>query len=171
MVRGNMEIAVRLMRKLSVRARDAERRLCELRDEMIAGGSSSPSVTPAAGAAAQSAESEADETEPRPAGPCFVAEDGRRHFAVPANDAVIGRFDPVTESEPDIDLTEVDSKRSVSRRHARVVRTVDGQVLIEEIGVLNGTFINGARLSPGEPHPLRDGDEVGFGTVKMRFMD
>ena len=38
----------------------------------------------------------------------------------------MGRFDPVTEMRPEVDLTSLDLKRSVSRRHARLIRTDDG---------------------------------------------
>jgi pSer/pThr/pTyr-binding forkhead associated (FHA) protein len=41
--------------------------------------------------------------------------------------------------------------------------------LIEEIGALNGTFVNGTQLTTGQAHPLADGDEVGLGMVKLRF--
>ena len=36
--------------------------------------------------------------------------------------------------KPDVDLTQVDLKRSVSRRHARLVETDDGYALTEEVG-------------------------------------
>jgi pSer/pThr/pTyr-binding forkhead associated (FHA) protein len=84
-------------------------------------------------------------------------------------ETMIGRYDPVTELKPDVDLTELDLKRSVSRRHARIVDSEEGLVVIEEVGALNGTFVNGTRLTAGEPHPVEDGDRVGFGMVKLVF--
>ena len=90
-------------------------------------------------------------------------------FGVQAQETLIGRFDPVTEQMPDIDLTQVDLKRSVSRRHARLVRTDDGFVLTEEIGALNGTFVNSTKLVTGRPHPVTDGDRVSIGMVKLVF--
>ena len=38
------------------------------------------------------------------------------------SETTIGRKDPVTGIYPDIDLTPVDSQRSVSRRHAKIYR-------------------------------------------------
>ena len=73
------------------------------------------------------------------------------------------------ELKPDVDLTELDLKRSVSRRHARIVDSDDGLVVIEEVGALNGTFVNGTRLTAGEPHAIEDGDRLGFGMVKLLF--
>jgi pSer/pThr/pTyr-binding forkhead associated (FHA) protein len=70
---------------------------------------------------------------------------------------------------PDVDLTQVDLKRSVSRRHARLVRTNEGFILTEEIGALNGTFVNTTKLVTGRAHPVQDGDKVGIGMVKLVF--
>ncbi len=59
----------------------------------------------------------------------------------------------------------------VSRRHARFV--VDGeQVLVEDLGSTNGTFVNGDRVL--SPRPLEDGDKVQVGTstiLKFSFHD
>jgi len=70
---------------------------------------------------------------------------------------------------PDVDLTQVDLKRSVSRRHARLVRGADGFALTEEVGALNGTFVNGTKLVTGRPHPVQDGDKISLGMVKLVF--
>lgn len=50
----------------------------------------------------------------------------------------------------------------VSRSHARF-RMVGGTLSVEDVGSTNGTYVNGRRLS-GAPEPLRDGDEVRFGS-------
>ena len=80
---------------------------------------------------------------------------------------LIGRYDPVTELKPDVDLTDIDLKRSVSRRHARILKTENGYVLIEEVGALNGTFVNGTKLVAGQAEPIADGDNLGLGMVKL----
>ena len=90
-------------------------------------------------------------------------------FPLKDNETLIGRYDPVTELNPDVDLTEVDLKRSVSRRHARIVRSGGSFSVIEEVGALNGTFVNGDKLVAGQPHPIQDGDKLGVGMVKMVF--
>ena len=61
------------------------------------------------------------------------------------------------------------SKRSVSRRHARILHGKDGYTLVEEVGALNGTFVNGTKVEAGQPQALADGDEVGIGMVKLIF--
>jgi pSer/pThr/pTyr-binding forkhead associated (FHA) protein len=82
---------------------------------------------------------------------------------------LIGRFDPVSDLKPDIDLTAIDLKRTVSRRHARVVKTETGFAILEESGAMNGTFVNGERIAGDAPRSLADGDRVRLGSVKLVF--
>jgi hypothetical protein len=51
---------------------------------------------------------------------------------------------------------------TVSRRHARVEMRV-GEWRIEDLGSLNGTWVNGGRIEPGKAHPLKEGDTVALG--------
>src|SRR3954454_24526394 len=53
----------------------------------------------------------------------------------------------------------------LSRVHARVFRDASGQLMIEDLGSTNGTFVNGARI--GAPQPLRSGDEVRVGQTTL----
>lgn len=81
----------------------------------------------------------------------------------------IGREDPVSNIFPDIDLTDYGGDESgVSREHARVT-IQGGQILIEDLDSLNYTHVNQQRLTPGQPHPLNDGDEVQLGKLKLTF--
>ena len=79
------------------------------------------------------------------------------------------RRDPVTGIFPDIDLTPVDNQRSVSRRHSKIYRRGGKFFFGEEIGTMNSTFLNGKRLETGIPAEIRQGDEVRFGVVILRF--
>ena len=85
------------------------------------------------------------------------------------SEALIGRYDPVTDLKPDVDLSSVDLKRSVSRSHARIFRTEEGHFITEEIGALNNSLVNGTRLVTGRAHPLQDGDRITLGMVKLVF--
>ncbi len=82
---------------------------------------------------------------------------------------IIGREDPVSNVFPDIDLTDHGGDEGgVSRRHARVF--IQGQqVLIEDLNSTNYTHVNQQRLTPGQPHPLHDGDQVRLGRVKLTY--
>lgn len=103
-----------------------------------------------------------------PAGRPRLCHESGQEFALPDGDAVVvgRRSGNVT---PDLDLTPVDTQRSLSRRHARIVRDGGGFVVQEETGVPNGTFVRGSRLQPGQAVPLQDGDEIGFGVVVLHF--
>ncbi len=91
-------------------------------------------------------------------------------LTVGARESSVGRMDPVTHIHPDVDLTPVDTKRSISRRHARMRREEDGTFsVIEDVGTMNGTYVNGIRLTAGVPHPVVNGDSVVFGTIQCRF--
>lgn len=47
----------------------------------------------------------------------------------------------------------------VSGRHARV-RSVGGTFFLEDAESANGVLVNGTKLHPGEPFPLKEGDQV-----------
>jgi hypothetical protein len=94
---------------------------------------------------------------------------GRRVPLPPGGEAVLGRLDATRGVFPDVDLTpDGGLEGGVSRRHARVHQQ-KSQFFIEDLGSANGTFLNGQRLTPYLPHPLRDGDEVQLGRVRLRI--
>jgi len=158
MIKGNIEIAIRMLRKLSIRLREAERRIEGLQADGRTAAPARPANAPRPKATGTAG-----------TGTRLEVEGEGAVFPVAGNETLVGRFDPVTELMPDVDLTQVDLKRSVSRRHARLVRTNDGFVLTEEVGALNGTFVNGTKLVTGRAHPVADGDKISFGMVKLVF--
>ena len=56
---------------------------------------------------------------------------------------------------------------TVSRRHAEFTRTGD-QVIVRDVGSLNGTYVNRARIEQAE---LSSGDEVQIGRFRLLFLD
>lgn len=90
-------------------------------------------------------------------------------FALSAEESNIGRWDADNGVFPDIDLDAHDPEAKVSRKHARIL-CQDGQYTVEDLGSTNGTFVNrGRRLIPGNPHLLKDGDEIIVGKTFLRF--
>jgi len=160
MIKGNIEIAIRMLRKLALRLREAERRIESLLSEGARPAFISRPTPVARPAASPSS---------KLSGPRLEVEGEGVAFPVGPGETLVGRFDPVTEMIPDVDLTQVDLKRSVSRRHARIVRTPDGYTLTEEVGALNGTYLNGKKLVTGRAYPLADGDRISVGLVKLVF--
>jgi len=90
-------------------------------------------------------------------------------FPPDMSEVIIGRKDPVHSVFPDIDLSDHGGgEAGVSRQHARTF--VQGsQVFIEDLSSTNHTYVNQQVLTPGQPHPLRDGDEVRLGRLKFNF--
>ncbi|MDQ3266462.1 MAG: FHA domain-containing protein [Myxococcota bacterium] len=56
--------------------------------------------------------------------------------------------------------------RSVSRRHARILRE-QGRTRLEDLGSPNGVFVGGRRAS--RPRTLKDGDLIEIGTALLKF--
>jgi pSer/pThr/pTyr-binding forkhead associated (FHA) protein len=81
---------------------------------------------------------------------------GGREFALRAGPNTVGR-----ESA---DVLLIDG--TVSRRHATIT-LAEGTATVEDHGSTNGTRIAGQPLTPSEPRPVYDGDEVQFGTVRF----
>uniref|UniRef100_A0A7V3KMZ3 FHA domain-containing protein n=1 Tax=candidate division WOR-3 bacterium TaxID=2052148 RepID=A0A7V3KMZ3_UNCW3 len=74
---------------------------------------------------------------------------------------VIGRKS--NEFTPDVDLSSFRNSATVSRRHARLtINRETGEVIIEDLGSTNGTYINGERLEPQKPYKIQPGDVVSF---------
>ncbi len=185
MIRGNIEIAVRMLRKLSNRLQEANHKL-ELLSRATAKGQAGgarvglvdidrPSEAPPPSDAAPSggvpaqAKPVSEVEVPEGALALLVHEGGSRHFSITSETSIIGRYDPVTGTRPEIDLTQIDISRSVSRRHARIVVQNGSFLLSEEVGALNGTFVNGKRLTSGKPATIVSGDKLGLGMVALVF--
>lgn len=80
----------------------------------------------------------------------------------------LGRLDPASATFPDIDLApEMGVEKGVSRRHAKIVRR-NGEVYLEDLGSVNGTYLNGKRLTPYTPHALHNDDEIRLSRVLLR---
>jgi len=90
-------------------------------------------------------------------------------FPPDMNEVIIGRKDPVHGVFPDIDLSDHGGgKEGVSRQHARTFFQ-GSQVFIEDLNSTNHTYVNQQELTPGQPHPLQNGDEVRLGRLRFNF--
>jgi pSer/pThr/pTyr-binding forkhead associated (FHA) protein len=67
---------------------------------------------------------------------------------------------------PQNDLTIPSS--AVSRKHAAIVQRED-RWYVEDRGSYNGTFLNGTRVNPGTPLPLRHADRIEIGGESLLF--
>ncbi|HET9032483.1 MAG TPA: cyclic nucleotide-binding domain-containing protein [Dokdonella sp.] len=85
------------------------------------------------------------------------------------NEFLVGRPDPAAGVSPEVDLSPLDPTRSLSRRHAKLIR--QGQLFFvrEESRTVNGTFVNNVRIKTGEDVPVKPGDKLRFGAVEIDF--
>lgn len=105
----------------------------------------------------------------RPVTLSFLIVDQNRQIEFPLTKELnIGRLDAATATFPDLDLTSYGGlEKGVSRRHAKITR--QGQeIFIEDLGSVNGTLLNGKRLTPYLRHPLISGDEIQAGRLALR---
>jgi CRP-like cAMP-binding protein len=93
---------------------------------------------------------------------------GTAFFFSKGDETTIGRADPVTGILPDIDLTPVDQNRSVSRRHAKIIKSGTDYCVLEEIGTVNGTYVNEQRIPTGSPVAIHNGDTIKIGLIAMK---
>jgi CRP-like cAMP-binding protein len=156
MIKTNPEIAVRMLRKQSIRLRETLKQL-----ELALKGQPAPAVPPPPPAT--------DKTVQADARCYFVSIATGNVFPVFAHEALIGRFDSVTGMHPEVDLSGEDQSRNISRRHARLL-IKDAQFFIaEEIGTMNGTYLNGRKLANGVLTPIHDGDELTLCRLALTF--
>jgi hypothetical protein len=101
-----------------------------------------------------------------------VVRGGRKGQEFPLEDGnnLIGRWDPETGSFPEVDLDADDPEAKISRKHA-LIRIDAGKITIEDIGSLNGTYVNRQpRLSPGSPAEIKSGDAVSIGKTFLKLV-
>ena len=183
-LREHPEITIRIMRKLSSRLRtheEASQRAREVAAGVLAGqGSNSldsisreiEALPPPMASPPPSPPTDGSPQLPTPTAAkarLVHISTAKKYDLAGDQVSIIGRFDPVTELAPEIDLEEIDTKRSLSRRHARIFER-DGSFFVrEEIGTANGTFVRGERLGRGTDRQIEDGDLLRLGLVELVF--
>ena len=156
MLRHNGEIAVRMLRKLSRRLRETTKLLEQ-----------STGVAPALDDS--SSDIFAKVSERHDIFRLVSGNGGEEFFLNRDGETTVGRVDPVTGIKPDVDLANLDTQRSVSRRHSKIIHENSEFKVVEEIGTMNGTFVNGTRIVTGQPVTIKDGDRTRFGLVDLTF--
>ena len=158
MIKANPEIAFRMMRKYSIRLRETTKQIEQM---AAAGGVMVPEPEKEKAPTTGTVQAEALAY--------FVSVHTGNVFPVFKSDSLIGRYDSVTGMSPEIDLTNEDQSRNISRRHARLVVKDGKHFIAEEIGTMNGTFLNGQKLPNGVLTPIKDGDELTLCRLSITF--
>jgi hypothetical protein len=182
LVQENPDIAVRMLHRLASRLREHEE--ARLRALEIAAGAMNP--LPSRGAAAQPLSSDSmavpntpAEAEPPKSAPQEPAPPAAPRVAILLHEAsgqefplaetgelTVGRVDRATGFTPNINLTSLDTDKTLSRRHATITKRDDHLYLCESKATRNGTFVNGRRITTGVEVKLNDGDHVRFGLIE-----
>jgi pSer/pThr/pTyr-binding forkhead associated (FHA) protein/predicted amidophosphoribosyltransferase len=145
--------------------------------QSVAPVEAAPAIAPAAEAAApvapsvEAAAPPPAEAAPASPGPRLVLVEGGQVVVLPTDktEIIIGREDPVSNIFPEVDLTPFGGENGgVSRQHARINRA-NGDWTITDLNSTNYTRVDGVRLDPTVPTPLKDGARVQFGRVAMMF--
>ena len=101
----------------------------------------------------------------------FLVQPDGETITIPSgsSEVTIGREDVVSNIYPDIDLNSYGAlNRGVGRKHIQL--TFQGtQATIIDLNSVNGSHLNGQRLSPNQPVALNDGDELILGRLKLIF--
>lgn len=158
MLRKNPEVAVRIIRKYSKRLREANTLLERLVGREVDSEHGALDATQSMPAEVHHRHRLVDLTT------------GAEFFFSKGDETTIGRADPVTGILPDIDLTSVDANRSVSRRHAKIICSGNQYFMLEEVGTVNGTYVNDQRIPTGTPVMMHDGDGIKIGLIAMKAL-
>ncbi len=148
LIRHDPEIAIRMLRKLCHRLRSVQPHLLE-----------APASAPAETA-----------VEPMPTSAALLdPATGTRFPLAVERENTVGRKDPATGLSPTVDVSDLDPRKTTSRRHASILFRDGRWYVREEVGVRNGTFVNGQRLAAGEERAVSHGDLLRFGLVELQF--
>jgi pSer/pThr/pTyr-binding forkhead associated (FHA) protein len=86
------------------------------------------------------------------------------------NEYTLGRASDGQPITPDIDLTPYQAyENGVSRLHV-VIKRIQGKIIIMDLGSSNGTYLNGARMTPNHEESVKHGDTVSLGKLKAQII-
>lgn len=94
-------------------------------------------------------------------GPCLLSENGTM-FMIEGKSVKVGRRRKDRETQPDIDLSELDKTRIASHMHVELRQEPDG-IWLKALKTRNGTLLNGTIVEAGTEACLKDGDVIRFG--------
>ncbi len=92
----------------------------------------------------------------------------QKRYAITKKDVIVGRIDPKRGMSPDIDLSAIDVKMTVSRQHARI-RYEETFFYIEDLKSRNKTRLGALVLVPLKAELLQHGDTICLGSVCLTF--
>lgn len=100
----------------------------------------------------------------------FVMPDGIYKPVLTSQDISIGRKPREEDPAVTVDFEVYEGHSlGVSRQHA-LIKLVKGSLTLVDLDSINGTYINGHRISPIRRYSLQDGDKLSFGKITIQLM-
>lgn len=169
MMKQNKDISLKILKKL------AEKQL-KMFDNVMkyhATVSKEAAAAPAAAQKQKEAETKADDDTAEKLNPdikaYLIIQRSNRIVQLTKTRTYLGRRDYTTGFTPDIDLTEEDEEKYISRKHAGLLYINNKFYVSEEPGAVNGTFLNGEKLKTGVKYEIHNEDELTLCHLSMIF--
>jgi len=87
-------------------------------------------------------------------------------YAIYEGKNLIGRGD---DKPVDIDVRDQEPRDHVwASRHHAVIKLQDGQLTVEDLNSMNGTYVNRHRVYPGQKRALKANDVLQIGTIQLK---
>lgn len=98
-----------------------------------------------------------------------VVEQGVQMVINISGKVLLGRLGSSDEEYTFVDLTGYNAHEcGVSRRHA-IIALLDDKVIIKDNNSANRTLLNNKKLRPLQEYPLKPGDEISLGKLRLTF--
>lgn len=101
----------------------------------------------------------------------FIVKNTKTFIPIPqgVQTITIGRDDPVSGIFPDINMEPYGAHEAgVGRRHVKL-SLLDGEIFIEDLESVNGSFLNREKLYPKKAQPIHNGDELRLGKLVLVY--
>jgi len=99
-----------------------------------------------------------------------LIESGRFIPLLEKDEFTLGRISEGQPIMPDIDLSPYRAyENGVSRLHA-IIKRRNEKAFIMDLDSSNGVYVNGIKLTPNEEYPLKHGDIVSLGKLKIQVL-
>jgi len=152
MMKKNMEISLKILKKLSEKDVKIFQNLMQLKTR---------SVTPQKVPPPEEDKEQSTSEKLDPSIKAYlIMQRSNRIVQLTKVHTFLGRRDYTTGFVPDVDLTKEDEEKYISRKHAKLSFVEGKFYLSEEPGAINGTFLNGTKLNTGVKYELKNEDEL-----------
>ncbi len=157
MMKQNRDISLKILKKLSEKHIKIQVALLNMVESSTA--TAQPQPARAASAHARAHEKTSEKITPEIKA-YLIIQRSNRIVQLTKTQTFLGRRDYTTGFVPDIDLTDEDEEKYISRKHAQIQFSQNKFFLSEEAGAINGTFLNGNKLNTGVKYELHGDDEL-----------